>query len=239
MVFPEFSARHIVKPFEIPRDWPCIVAKDPGRDHNDATLLAAIAPAFVEIKGKDGRMHKLHRLYFANERITGNASDFGRATTTEEDAKALEEWSAKYRIVLKLGDPHYMFSETKHSADGSTIAQQFRRYGHVFEPATPARNQAEIAAQCDLVRTALTTNGNDNEPMLQVFETCSNLIRGYQTWGYQRNTKGEMKGGEDKFEDVGDDEMDANRMILASNPRFEQAQMIRLGARPQADDDGE
>ncbi len=221
VVFPEFSARHIIKPFKIPKDWPCVVAKDPGRDHNDATLLAAVSPETVEIKDKNGELHKLYKLYFADERITGNASDFGRATTTEEDAKALDEWSAKYRIVRKLGDPHYMFSETKHSADGSTIAQQFRRYGHVFEAATAARNQAELAAQCDLIRTGLTTNFTDGSPMVQVFNTCSNLIRGYQTWGYQRNSKGEMKGGEDRFEDVGDDEMDANRMIVTSNPRFE------------------
>jgi hypothetical protein len=221
VVFPEFGKQHIRKPFEVPKEWPCILAKDPGRDHPDATLVVAVAPAYVDIRGRDGKVTRINKLYVVDEIITGNSSEYGRSTNIEEDARAIDKrLSPRYRIVRKLGDPHMMFSETKFSPNGLTIAQQMAAFGHVFEPAPAARNQAEIAAQCDLIRTRLTTLDNMGEPMLTVFEGCKATIQGFQTWGYKRNAKGEMNGGEDAFEDIGDDEMDALRMIVATNPVF-------------------
>lgn len=209
-VFPEFDAdQHVIAPFAIPSDWPCIVAKDPGRDHPDATILAAVAPT--------------GRLYLVTESVV-------RQTTTEQDAKALNELCKPFNVVKKLGDPHYMFSNTKMSDTGRTIAQQMRDFGHVFEPAPAARNQAEIAQQVEMIRTLLATRGADGEPMLQVFRGCAKTINGFQSWGYVRNTKGEMSGGEDKFEDIGDDEMDCVRMIVASRPQFAAQDVVSLGS---------
>jgi hypothetical protein len=45
VVFPEFDdTKHVIEPFPIPREWPCIIAKDPGRDHPDATILCGRPP---------------------------------------------------------------------------------------------------------------------------------------------------------------------------------------------------
>lgn len=199
-VFPEFDeSKHVIPPFDIPRDWPVRVAKDPGRDHPDATIFCATAP--------NGR-----RYYFLESVV--------RQTTVAQDAATLTKLCEPFNVVKKLGDPHYMFSLTKMSDTGRTIAEQMRDYGHVFIPAPAARNHTEIAQQCDIIRTGLTTIGTDGQPMIQVFSSCPKLINGFQSWGYVRNTKGEMTGGEDKFEDVGDDEMDCIRMIEASGPGF-------------------
>jgi hypothetical protein len=216
-VYPEFDEQtHVIDPFPngIPRDWPVYVAKDPGRDHPDATLFCAVAP--------NGR------LYFCAESVV-------RQTTVEQDARVLTQMCANYKVVRKLGDPHYMFSVTKMSDTGRTIAQQMREFGHVFEPAPAARNQTEIAQQVDMVRTLLVSKGADGYPMLQVFRSCPKVINGFQSWGYQRDGKGRLKGGEDKFEDVADDEMDCVRMLVASRPRFE-PQAIRSLSKPAVDD---
>jgi PBSX family phage terminase large subunit len=211
-VYPEFNEEaHVVTPFPIPKLWPCIVAKDPGRDHPDATVLAARAPLFVDLPQADGSVYRMYRLYIAAESVV-------RQTTVSQDAEVLTKLCSTFNVTRKVGDPHYMFSLTKMSDTGRTIAQQMRDYGHVFEPAPAAANQAQIAQQVELVRTYLTTIGPDGCPMLQVFRSCPNVIRGFQTWGYVRDTRGQMKGGEDKFEDIGDDEMDATRMIIASRP---------------------
>lgn len=200
-VYPEFDEdKHVCDPFPIPRHWTCIVAKDPGRDHPDATILAAIAP--------NGRR------YYAAESIV-------RQTTTAQDAAVLTKLCAPFNVAKKLGDPHYMFSNTKMSDSGRTIAQQMRDYGHVFVPAPSARNHAEMSQQVEMVRTGLTTILSDGLPAIQLFRSCVKTINGFQSWGYVRNSRGEMTGGEDKFEDVGDDEMDCVRMIEADGPKFD------------------
>jgi hypothetical protein len=200
-VYPEFDEdKHVIDPFPIPRTWPCVMAKDPGRDHPDATVVAAIAPT--------------GELYICAESVVRN-------TTNADDAKVLNDLCRTFNVVSKLGDPHMMFSSTKFSETGKTIAQQFLEYGHTFRPAPMARNQEEMAQQVEMVRTLLCRMDSKGEPMLRVFRSCPNVIRGFQTWGYVRNVKGEMKGGPDRFEDIGDDEMDAVRMIVSSGPTFE------------------
>jgi hypothetical protein len=138
--------------------------------------------------------------------------------TIEEDAAWLTKVCAEFNVVKKLGDPHHMFSSTKQSP--KSIADQMQAFGHHFVPAPVARNQADIAAQVEMVRTGLSKTLADGAPEIQVFDTCPCTIRGFQSWGYDRTAKGELKGGEDRFEDINDDEMDAVRMIIATNPCY-------------------
>lgn len=227
VVFPEFRRDkngipwHMIEPFEIPREWPCVVMKDPGRDHPDVTLLMAVSPFFIEFKDASGKPYRMHKKYFVEEWVTGNESDYGRPSTTAEDAAVLDEWDKRYRIVLKLGDPHYMFSETKHSVDGKSICDQMAGFGHIFEPAPAAGNEAEIAEQCELIRTGLVTLDKLGRPMIQCFSRCLRLINvGFESWGYRRNARGEIMTGDDKFEKLGDDEIDAARQGVTVNPQF-------------------
>jgi hypothetical protein len=200
-VFPQFDdEKHVCDPFPIPKAWPCWLSKDPGRDHPDATVVLAIAPTG-------------HLFVVAESCVKGS--------TTEMDAKTLDHLCAAFTVTRKLGDPHMMFSETKFSESGRTIAQQLAGFGHAFVPAPAARNQAEIAQQVEMIRTALVRVESDGCPTLQVFRGCQNVIRGFQTWSYARNAKGQMTGGDDKFEDVADDEMDCVRMLIAARPTFD------------------
>jgi hypothetical protein len=206
-VYPEFDeAKHVIDPFPIPREWPCTLTEDPGFDHPTAIVNGAIAP--------NGR------LYICAEIVR-------REATIEQDALEIKRSILpNFNVVKMLGDPHYMFSRTKHSS-GETIADQMRKHGLHFVPAPAAANQTQIAAQVEMVRTGLTTLGSDGRPMIVVFRSCPRVISGFQTWGYERDGKGQLKGGEDRFEDIGDDEMDCVRMIVASRPRHE-AHRVRV-----------
>lgn len=218
-VFPEFDEdRHVIKPFNIPPTWPCVLGKDPGRDHPDVTLVAAVAPAFIMVNGK-----KRHRLYIAWESVTGKS--IGRPSTIEQDCKTIDrEASPRFRIIKKLGDPHMMFSETKFHPTGKSIADQMKEYGHVFVPGPAAHNQKEICDQAELIRTLLITNHpDDKKPMLQVFKCCQRTIEVcFQSLSYERNASGSVTKGDDKIQTLKDDEFDALRQIVASDPQFEQ-----------------
>lgn len=212
--------RHIIDPFPagVPSVWPCVLAKDPGRDHPDATILTAVGPMFV-VRNDE----KLYRLYVVWESVTGKS--IGRPSSTEEDARIIDrEASPRFRIVRKLGDPHMMFSQTKFHPTGQSIAQQMEEYGHVFEPGPIAVNQKEICEQAEMIRTLLITNHpDDGEPMLQVSRDCPRTIAMFMGLQYERNTAGGITKGDDKIQTLGDDEFDALRQIVASRPKFENA----------------
>jgi hypothetical protein len=200
-VYPEFDEdKHVIKAFAIPRDWPCVLAYDAGYDHPTAIVVAAIAPDECKFVCADYSF---------------------RQKTIAEDAEWLTQICRRFNVVKKLGDPHSVFHQTKF-ASGKTIAQQLRDLGHTFEPAPAAANTAQVAAQVELVRGDLIRVDKGGRPKLTVFNCCPCTIRGFQTWSYRRNASGQMLGGEDRFEDVDDDEMDCMRMIIASNPQFEQ-----------------
>lgn len=202
VVFSEFSPkRHICKPFPngIPADWPLYVAEDPGRDHPTAIVVVAVAP--------NGRK------YVVDEYVK-------RETTVKQDAewlRAAEESLWPARVRKKLGDPHYMFSKNKHN-NGKTIAMQMKEYGHQFIPAPAATNCVELAAQVEMIRTTLITDLGDGKPELMFFDTCTIMTDAMQSWMYKRNSKGEVTGSEDQFQEKFKDETDAIRMIISSKP---------------------
>jgi PBSX family phage terminase large subunit len=200
IVYPEFEEdRHVCRSFVVPREWPCYLAEDPGYDHPTVILVVTVAP--------NGRKFVCHEYV-------------KRGTTVEQDAQHIKGTiTPRFNIVRMVGDPHYMFSKNKHNS-GETIAMQMSKHGLRFTPAPAARNQAEIGQQVELVRTELTTvNLADGMPMLRVFDTCPCTVLGFQTWDFDRTAQGEMKGGEDRFSDDGDDEMDCVRMIISGKPK--------------------
>jgi hypothetical protein len=198
-VFPEFDeTKHVVRPFVVPKTWPCVLAEDPGYDHPTAILLCAIAP--------NGRK------YFVREFVK-------RQTTVKDDSDVIHVWSKDFNIRKKLGDPHYMFSANKHNS-GVPVSVQMGTLGHSFEHAPAAHNPAELDAQVQVMRSALLNTLKDGEPEVQVFDTCPALINAYQSWSHKRSAKGEITGSTDRYEEQWKDEMDAARMILASLPEF-------------------
>lgn len=222
-VFPEFNEDlHKCEPFEIPGDWPVLLAKDPGRNHRDVTLAMAVTPLYVDLHDRQGNPYRIYKLIVVQEHVTGNESPSGIPSSTEQDAATIRtDFDPKYRIVKKLGDPHMMFNATKFAEKGESIADQLRGYGQHFSPGKAANNAAEIAAQCELVRTYLKTIGPDGRPMLEIFDTCPCTIGSFQTWAYKKNAQGEATGAFDQFGEEGKDEMDCVRQIVAEKPSFD------------------
>lgn len=201
VVFIEFDQdRHVVPAFDIPRDWPLTLGEDPGYDHPTAIAIAAVAP--------NGRKYII-------------AEYVRRQTTVEQDAKWISDFEASSQAIIrkKLGDPHYMFHKTKHNS-GVPVSEQMKGFGHHFQHAPAASNGAELSAQVEMMRTLLTTDLPDGRPEMVVFDTCPMINNAYQSWSYKRNSKGEMTGSEDSYEEEYKDEMDCVRMIVADNPQY-------------------
>ncbi len=221
-VFPEFNEEiHTYDPYPdgMPREWPATLAKDPGRDHPDATLIGVVSPAFVIRRRPSGDEYKMHRIYIDAESVT-------QGTNNIDDARTIDtEFSPRYRIVKKLGDPHMMFSETKFSETGKSIAQQMADLGHIFMPAPAARNNADINQQAEMIRTLLVTlHPEDKLPMLMISKACPRTIGMLMSLAYERSRSGDIKQGDDKIQTLDDDEFDALRMIVSSEPQFGESQ---------------
>ena len=197
-VYPEFDeSRHVIPAFDIPSDWPWVVWWDPGYQHPTAIIWAAIAPS--------------GRIYFADEIVQAGRS-------VEQHCETFAKRAAGRNIQRVYGDPHHAFSQTAQSP--VTIAQQAEKCGVKMIPGPSCRNSVEIEAQANMVRTGLTEVMADKKPRIMVFDRCQRTIWGFQTWSYKRNADGSIPSGDDRFEDIDDDEMDCVRGIIASRPSF-------------------
>ncbi len=205
VVFPTFSRdRHVIKRFPdgIPALWPAVLSEDPGFDHPTAIAIAAVS--------ENGR------LYFCGEFVRSE-------TKVEEDAEWISRYQREHPFIIrkKLGDPHYMFSASKLN-NGVTVAQQMEKFGHKFEPAPAAGGPADLDAQVQLIRSLLDKRLLDGEPAVQfIEEDCPQLINAMESHPFKRNAKGERSGAHDQYSELFKDEIDAIRMIIASNPVFE------------------
>lgn len=209
------ESSHYIPFFDVAEvGWPCVLAEDPGYEHPTAIAVVAVAPSFVLRKRKDGSVKKMHKLYVCGEIVRPGAS-------IEQDAADIDKYFARHRIVKKVGDPHYMFTKTKHSS-GITIAQKMADFGHVFEPAPAANSPSDLSAQVEDMRDYLETKDDLGHPLLQVMDNCPCINNAFQSWPYARTTSGEIKGKVDTFGELYKDEMDAVRMIVATNPTYEQ-----------------
>lgn len=191
---------HVIPPFAIPSHWPAFITVDPGYAHVLALLVGVVS--------------EYGRKYVVGERVIAEK-------TIPEHAAWITKYQQDHAFIIrrKLGDPHDMFKKTL-DGNGRSKAEQFSDYGHHFEPAPNARNNAEVSAQVDEIRTSLVTVLGDGEPELQFFDTCPMLITGMQSWAYKRNTKGQLAGTEDQFDEAYKDECDAVRMFIASHPTY-------------------
>ncbi len=211
-VFPEFEEeKHVVSDFAIPKDWPVVLACDPGYAHVLAIAIVAVAP--------NGR------LYLIGERVVAQQ-------TIPQHAAWMTQYEKDHAFIIrqKFGDPHDMF---KHTLDGNGVskAEQFAKLGQRFTPAPSAQNNAQVSDQVELIRTKLVTNLSDGAPSMQVFRSCKYMISSFQSWMYKKNTRGELAPDE-QYEEAYKDEMDAVRMIVASGPTFAPQMIRKFGAQP-------
>lgn len=192
---------HVVPAFNPPNHWPGLLACDPGYAHVLAMPVAVVGP--------NGR------IFFCAERVKAQS-------TIPEHAAWLTDYERRCGFIIrrKLGDPHDMFKKTL-DGGGVSKADQFAALGHRFEAAPAANNGAELSSQIEMMRTGLTRILGDGKPAIQFMDNCPFMITAMQSHSYKKNTKGQLTGSEDQYEEKWKDEIDAGRMIVASRPVFE------------------
>lgn len=211
VVFKQFNAAtHTITPFDLPRNWPCVLSYDPGYDHPAAIVVTAISPSYVIRTDVNGQERRLHQLYIVGEHIE-------REQSIEQIAAAMTRLCKRFNVVKKFGDPHDAFKRTQ-GASGRTIAQQLKALGHSIVPAKAANNPEELVAQVEEMRDYLTTLSPLHMPLIEVFSDCTGVIDAYQSWSYKRNQAGEITGSVDQFDEPYKDPIDAVRQVTASDP---------------------
>jgi hypothetical protein len=130
----------------------------------------------------------------------------------QEHCETVKDRMPSRNVRQFYGDPHHAFSHTAQSPE--SIAEQARKCGVHMIPGPSASNSVDIEAQVNQVRHLLI---NDR---LEVFDTMVNTITGFQSWSYKRTPDGALPPGDDRFEDIDDDEMDGVRGFIATNPTF-------------------
>jgi hypothetical protein len=86
-VYPEFTDRHVIAPFDIPADWPWYVGIDPGYDHPCAILWFTVAPNKC--------------LYVADELYRGGLA-------VAEHARDIHDRNAGRTVHRYYGDPQHV-----------------------------------------------------------------------------------------------------------------------------------
>lgn len=215
-VFPEFDEeRHVVAPFPHgwPKDWPVWIGYDPGYAHPCAVVFWGVAP--------NNQPHII-------DEIHGSEIDLDRL------APMIREKAAKYRVVRWLDDPRGA-NQRRQESNGQTVRDIMRDKHRLFFHGWQAAEGAGKQSQVEAVRLLLI----DEKRPLQVWNTCRGVIREFQSWAYKRTTDGQLKAGDDAYEDARNDAMDAVMGIVAERPVFDQPKIVSLSRRGRVQEDEE
>lgn len=190
-VYPEFSEeRHVVEPFPV-----------------------GIPDSWPQFVGLDpGYDHPCAILWFAvapNEVVYIVDELYRGGKSVQEHAADIRARNAQRTIRGYYADPQHAFSRTAQSP--KSIADQLRECGLTFQPWP---RSVDVESMVNAVRARLTSD------RLQVFSTCVNTIREFQSWSYKRTTTGELPPGDDQFEDKDNHAMDVVKGIIATNPTY-------------------
>lgn len=148
--FPEWDASvHVREPFAIPDSWPKWRAVDYGYAVPYACLWAARDPA--------GRIYVYRETY-------------GTGKNAKDQAYEVRALSAGERYFASVGDPA-MWATQREGRVYPSVASQYAEMGVALQPATNDR-----LAGWERVH-ALLDWSEEAPPILQVFSTCTNLIR--------------------------------------------------------------
>lgn len=129
-VYPEFDdARHVIKPFDIPADWPMYVAIDPGYDCPCAIVWIAVAP---------------NGCYYCIDEI------YRGGMSVQQHVAGIHARNAGRTILRYYGDPNHCFSRTAQSV--KSIASQMTECGIQLSPWPRATN---ITPGVNMVRNRL------------------------------------------------------------------------------------
>jgi hypothetical protein len=149
--------RHVVKPFEIPEHWVRFRSFDWGSTKPFCVGWYTVAQQSDDFP--DGALIKYREWYGAA------GPDRGLKLTAEEVAQGIKSREGYERIDYSVADPSIWKWES-----GPSIGERMAKLGVRFRRADNSR-----VAGWDQIRQRLI--GEDNTPMLYLFETCTDLIR--------------------------------------------------------------
>ena len=149
--FTEFSRdKHVIKPFDIPKDWKRVRSIDWGYNDPCAIIWYAIGP--------EGRCYVYRELTL-------------RETLASVAAERIVELTGDEVIAYTTASPDMWQKRGHADIDGESIAETFARHGC---PLVQADNSRVIG--WNRVREFFA-DAPDGKPMIQIFETCLELIR--------------------------------------------------------------
>lgn len=178
--FPEFStARHVVRPFEIPTHWVRFRAMDWGSAKPFSVGWYAVSDGLTTIdwQGSDTGRLTIPRGALVKYRewygMAPNQPNVGIKLTAEEVADGIREREApNERIDMSVIDPA-AFAED----GGPSIAERMGNRGVHFHRADNARVASRgSVGGWDMLRSRLKGD-EDDKPMLLFFDTCVHTIR--------------------------------------------------------------
>lgn len=155
------SARHVVRPVELPRHWTRFRALDWGSAKPFAVAWLAVSDGELQ-QFPDGAVVMYREWYGMRD---GRPNVGVKMDAEEVAAGILEAEDGAERIAYGVADPSIWKSDS-----GPSVAERFARSGVVWRRGDNAR-----VAGWEQVRKRL--NGEDGRPMLYVFDTCPHLIR--------------------------------------------------------------
>lgn len=156
--FTEFStAKHIVKPFEIPEDWMRFRAVDWGSSSPFGVLWCAVSDGSIS-QYPDNSMIVYREIY-------GGDNGVGWKMRAEDVAQMIVDRSYNEKYSYSVGDTS-MFDED----GGISIAERFHKTGVYLRPSDKRRLPGWQAIRSRLI-------GEDDKPRLFIFSTCQHLIR--------------------------------------------------------------
>ena len=156
--FPEFSIdRHVIAPRELPKDWVRFRAMDWGSYRPSAVLWFAVS---------DGSLPGIPKgaLVVYREVYTASEPNVGLKLTAEEMAERIVDAERGDKIEYGVLDPAAWKQE-----GGPSVAERMAARRAAFNKADNAR-----LTGWDQVRARLK---GEEQPMLLIFSTCTNLIR--------------------------------------------------------------
>lgn len=198
LVYKEFDRNvHVIKPFEIPKDWRRVNILDPHDRKDHALCWAAVDP--------------MDRVYIYDELKTG-----GTVAELSQKIKTLE---GQRKAHLRIIDPNKGKAPAAVGKAGK-LTDEFARYGIYFW----AGVNDDLVEGHLAVKKYLKPGGNNNEPQMYVFNTCTNIIFGMTHYVWDDHKAGEVKDLKEKPRDKYKDFPDLVRYLCVTAPKYKQAQ---------------
>jgi hypothetical protein len=170
------SGKHVVRPFEIPKDWLRFRSMDWGYATPFSIGWWAVCPDPFEVETISGRIASIPRGVLVRYREWYGAPDgqpnIGLRLTAEQVADGIIEREHGEKIAYGVIDP----SAFAHQNGPSVAERMFARKAQ-FRKADNTRVSRDKGALggWDMVRSRL--RGDGETPMLYVFSTCRDFIR--------------------------------------------------------------